>query len=209
MDLIVQLMMGVSLAACAGLRAWLPVLCLGLLARSGYVELSPAFAFLERLDLLIVCGIATALELLGDKIVAVDNVLDAIGTGVRPLAGTLLAASVVTHVDPVLGLVIGLILGGGTAFTIHAGKAVLRGKTTALAPVHAGTGNVALSLGEDFLSAGGIGLAVWLPALAFLLVLSLLFACARLIRATLRHGKRLFDALGRPRTSRTEAGAVE
>jgi hypothetical protein len=198
MDLAIQLMMGASLAACAGLRAWLPLLCVGLLARTGYVSLGESFAFLARTDLLIALGIATALEVLGDKIVAIDNVLDALGTVARPIAGTLLAASVVTQADPVYATVLGLVVGGGTAFTIHAGKAAVRAKTTAAAPLHGGTGNLALSLGEDVVSAGGIGLALWLPVLAFVLALAALLVCILLVRAALHHGRRLVELL-RPR----------
>lgn len=198
MELLVQLAMGLGLAACAGLRAWLPLLCLGLLTRAGYVELAPAFAFLGRTDMLIVFGVATVLELLGDKIVAVDNVLDAAGTVVRPLAGALLATSVVTHADPGLSLVLGLILGGGTAFTINAGKAAIRAKSTALAPVHGGTGNMALSVGEDLASLGGIGLSVWLPLVAAVFVLLALYLAVRLVRSALHHGRRFVALFRRP-----------
>ena len=191
MELLFQLMMGVSLSACAGLRAWLPLLGVGLAAKFGYIALNPAFAFLDRTDFLIICGIATVLELLGDKVPVVDNFLDAVGTVVRPVAGTMLAASVVTHTDPVLATVLGLILGGGTAFTMNAGKAALRLKTTALAPVHGGTGNMALSFGEDFLSVAGIGLSLWLPLLAFVCVAIALFVSVHLIRTVVHQGKRL------------------
>jgi hypothetical protein len=192
MQIAFQLMMGISLAACAGLRAWLPLLGVGLLARTGHVPLNPAFAFLARTDLLIVLGVATAIELLGDKFLIVDHFLDLVGTVARPVAGTLLAASVLTHADPVVSTVLGLILGGSTAFTIHAGKAAVRTQSTALAPLHAGTGNAALSLGEDAISLGGIGLAVWVPVLAFLLTVCALIACVLLIRAAWHHGRRLF-----------------
>lgn len=191
MALVVQIMMGVSLAACTGLRAWLPLLCVGLLARTGYLQLNPSFAFLTRDDLLIVCGVATVLEFLGDKIPAVDNLLDTAGTFVRPIAGSLLAASVVTGVDPLLATVIGIILGGGTSLTLHLGKAAVRAQSTATAPLHGGTANLALSLGEDFASLGGIGIAYWLPVLAFVIALAIAWLAVRAIRSAVRHGKKL------------------
>ena len=43
--------------------------------------------------------VATAIELVGDKIPAVDHALDVIGTPLRPAAGALLAASVLGTVD--------------------------------------------------------------------------------------------------------------
>ena len=46
-------------------------------------------------------GVATAIEVIGDKIPAVDHALDVIGTPLRPLAGAVLAASVLgTVADP-------------------------------------------------------------------------------------------------------------
>jgi hypothetical protein len=195
MELAVQLMMGVSLAACAGLRAWLPILCVGLLAKTGYLVLHPTFVFLTRTDLLMIFGVATALELLGDKIPALDNFLDSIGTIARPLAGAMLTASVITQTDPAMAMVLGLIIGGGTAFTIHTGKALTRVQSTALVPAHGGLGNMALSFGEDIASIGGIGLAVWLPIVAFILAAVALYLCIRTIRSAIQHGRKLLSRM--------------
>jgi hypothetical protein len=193
MNFAVQVMMGVSLAACAGLRAWLPLLCVGLLAKSGQLPLHPAFEFLARTDVLIVFSIATALEFLGDKIVAVDHFLDAVGTFARPAAGTLVTASLFTGLDPAVSVLLGLIVGGGAALTVHTGKATVRAHSTVAAPLHLGAGNAALSLGEDVVSLGGIGLAVWLPMVAFVLALAAVVVCGWLIVAAIRQGrKRLF-----------------
>jgi len=186
-------MMGVSLAACAGLRAWLPLLCVGLLAKFGILPIHPAFEFLARTDVLIVFGVATVLELLGDKIVAVDHFLDAVGTIARPAAGTLVASSLFTGLDPTVSILLGLIVGGGTALTIHTGKATVRAHSTLTAPLHLGAGNAALSVGEDVVTLGGIGLAVWLPVVAFILALLAVIVCGWLIVTAIRQGhKRLF-----------------
>jgi len=192
MQIALQLMMGVGLAACAGLRAWLPLLCVGLLARTGHLPLNPSYAFLVRTDVLTVLGVAALIELLGDKIVGVDHMLDAFSTLARPIAGTLLAASVSTHSDPAITTILGLILGGGTALTIHTGKAAIRAHSTALVPLHGGIGNAALSFGEDAVSLCGIGIAIWLPILAFVLTISALGICVVLIRAAIRQGSKLF-----------------
>ena len=58
--------------------------------------------------------------------------------------------------DPLAATTLGLLAGGGTSLTIHAGKAALRAKSSMLAPLHAGTGNAALSLGEDFITGAGV-----------------------------------------------------
>jgi hypothetical protein len=195
-QLALQLMMGVSLAACAGLRAWLPLLCVGLLARFSHIPLNENFAFLTSTPLLTILGVATVIEILGDKIIAVDQFLDTIGTFARPIAGALVAASLINPQDPTWATVLGVVLGGGTALTVHTAKALTRLQSTAAAPVHGGTVNLGMSLGEDFLSLGGIGLAVWIPLIAFALAALFLVLCVYLIRIAIHHGKRVMKALG-------------
>ena len=195
-QLALQLMMGVSLAACAGLRAWLPLFCVGLLARFSHIPLNENFVFLTGTPLLTVLGVATVIEILGDKIIVVDHVLDTIGTFARPIAGAMVAASLINAQDPMWATILGVVLGGGTALTVHTAKALNRAQMTAAAPAHAGTANLAMSFGEDLLSFGGISLAVWIPLVAFLCVLAALFLCVYLIRLGLHHGKRLLKSLG-------------
>lgn len=174
MELGIQIAMGLSIAACAGLRAFLPLLVVGLLGRSGYLELNPAFAFLGRTDALIVFGLATLVELLADKVVVVDHFLDGIATFIRPVAGTILAGSLLTHLDPLPAVSLALVVGGTPALTVHAGKSIARYKASLLTPLHGGLGNTALSVGEDALSGLGLWLAVVAPVFAALFALVLL-----------------------------------
>src|SRR6185295_9362407 len=128
MEIVYQIMMGVSLAACAGFRAWLPLLVTGIMVRSGHLTVNESMAFLGSTPLLIIFGVASVLELLGDKIIAVDHFLDAIGTVARPVAGALLVSSAITKMDASTTVLLGLIVGGGTSLTVHAGKAIARAK---------------------------------------------------------------------------------
>lgn len=173
MEILLQLCMGIGLAACSGLRAFLPCLVVGALSRADFIELGPAFGFLERTDSLIIFGVATVLEILGDKIVAVDHFLDGIGTLARPAAGTLLVSSLLVKTDPVMATVLGLIAGGGTALTIHAGKSVTRAHSTAVAPLHLGAGNTFLSFIEDAVTAVGLFLSILAPVFAFILAVGI------------------------------------
>jgi hypothetical protein len=192
LQLAVQVMMGVSLAACAGLRAWLPLFGVGLLGRLGLLALNPSFAFLQSTPALTVFAVATLLELLGDKVVAVDHFLDAAGTFIRPMAGTLLVASTLTKSDPTAALVAGIIVGGGTALTVHAGKAVVRAKSTALSVFHGGLGNALLSLLEDGVSFVGTALAFLLPVLAFVLALGMVALSVLLVVLFWKAGRKLW-----------------
>lgn len=174
LELALQLCMGIGLAACSGLRAFLPCLVVGALGRADYLQLGEAYSFLERTDSLIIFGVATVLEVLGDKILAVDHFLDTVGTVLRPAAGTVLVSAVMVKLDPTAALALGLIAGGGTAFTIHAGKSFTRAHSTAASPLHLGTGNTALSFVEDAVAGVGLFLSVLAPVFAFLLTVALL-----------------------------------
>ncbi len=188
----IQILMGVSLGACSGLRACLPLLILGLMARFGYVPVNPAFALLTHTDTLVVLALASALEFLGDKIIVIDHFLDAIGTVARPVAGTILASATLTHVDTKTALLLGLMAGGTSALSVHAGKAVTRAKATVLAPLHGGTGNVGLSLLEDGVVVAGLWLAVHAPVLAFVLSLLLIASALCMVYLAVKTGKKVF-----------------
>lgn len=163
-----SLALAIALAACTGLRAWLPILLTGAAARLGYIDLGDAFQFLKSDRVLVLFGIASLLELLGDKVPAVDHALDAIGTVLRPAAGALLAASVLWRADdPLLALAIGIAVGTPASIVPHAAKSALRALSTTLT---AGLANPLLSLIEDAIVVGLFLLAVLLP----LLVVSLL-----------------------------------
>jgi hypothetical protein len=199
MELLLQLLMGISLAACAGLRAWMPLLLLGILGRAGYVPLNDSFELLTHTGTLAALGVATVVEVLGDKVVAVDNLLDSLGTFLRPAAGTVLAGSLLTGMSPELSLILGLVTGGGAALAVHSGKSVVRAGVTATAPAHAGAGNAALSVAEDVLAFGGIWAAILVPVIAFVVLVVLAFFAFRMIGRTRARGADLLRSLRRGR----------
>jgi len=164
-----SLAMGIGLAACAGLRAWLPLFLAGLLARAGILELGPSFRFIASNQALILFGIATVVEMLGDKIPAVDHTLDALSTVLRPAAGSLLAASVLWRVpDPLTALALGVAVGAPSALVPHAAKSTLRAASTAFT---GGLANPALSLIEDLAALVVFVLTVLVPVAVALMIL--------------------------------------
>jgi len=195
MELGYQLMMGLGLAACAGFRAWLPMLVMGVMARTGHITLGPSFQFLASDGALIIFGVATVLETFGDKFIAIDHFLDAVGTLVRPVAGTILASSMFTKMDPQTALVLGLIVGGGSSLTVHAGKALTRAKVTMFSPLHGGMGNAAVSLGEDVFSIFALSLWIFAPMLAGMLAVCVLCFAAGIIYLGLKAGQKIFKFL--------------
>jgi hypothetical protein len=160
-DFVPTLALAIAVAACAGLRAWLPLLLAGGLSRLGVLDLGASFQFLGSNKALILFGVATAVELIGDKVPVVDHALDVIGTPLRPAAGALLAASVLGTVsDPLTSIVLGTAVGAPSALVPHAVKSALRVASSAST---AGLANPLLSLLEDLVSVVTFVLAVLAP----------------------------------------------
>ncbi len=173
-QIILVILMAVSLSACAGIRAFLPPLAVSLLALGGYITLAPQFAWMARWDVALVFGIAAVLEIVADKYPGVDNLLDGAGLFVKPLAGALLASSVITGMDPLVALALGIIVGGGVAGTVHVAKAKLRLASTAFT---GGLANPVVSFFEDAFAIIGTVLAVvWPVVVAVGLALVAVFA---------------------------------
>lgn len=162
-EIVPSVALGIGLAACAGLRAWLPLLLAGALARGGFIELGPAFRFISSNRALVLFGAATLIEIVGDKFPAVDHTLDALSTVLRPAAGTLLAASVMWQVsDPLTALALGAAVGAPSALVPHAAKSLLRVGSTALT---GGLANPLLSFVEDAAAVVLFILSVVVPVL--------------------------------------------
>lgn len=154
-----QLAMGLSLAACAGLRAFLPLFAIGLAGRMDWIPLISHFEWLESTPSLIVFGAAVVAELLADKVPWFDNLLDIGQTFVKPIAGVMAVAAVLHELTPLQGAVLALVLGGGVAGAVHLGKAKVRLLSTVST---GGLANPAVSVIEE----GG----AWSLALAALVV---------------------------------------
>jgi hypothetical protein len=174
------LALAIALAASAGLRAWLPLLLAGGLARLGVLDLGPSFQFLSSNKALVVFGVATLVEIVGDKIPAVDHALDVLGTPLRPAAGALLAASVLGTVsDPLTAIVLGTAVGAPSALVPHAAKSALRAVSTATT---GGLANPLLSLLEDVVSIVTFVAAVLVPLLVVCALGLTLFLASRWLR---------------------------
>jgi len=186
-DVVSSVSLAIGLAACAGLRAWLPLLLAGSLSRAGVITLGSSFSFLGSNRALILFGVATLIEIVGDKVPAVDHALDMLSTVLRPAAGALLAASVMWEIrDPLTALAMGVAVGAPAALVPHAAKAVVRAASTTLT---GGLANPVISVAEDVLAVGMFVLTVLVPLLAALTLLVVAFFVLR------RLGRRSAPAL--------------
>ena len=173
MDTLSPVASALGLGMLAGIRLYATVLVVGLLLRFGRFPLPPAWhhaSVLADTRVLVVAGIACAIEFIADKIPWVDSAWDSIHTVIRPVGAVLLASSLFSNLDPAYQVLL-FLLAGGVALTGHSAKATLR-----LAVNHSPEpfSNIGLSLAEDASVAGGLYLLVKHPwvlagiALAFL-----------------------------------------
>lgn len=160
---------GIGIAAASGLRAFLPLLAIGLAARFGLIELHPGTVWLASNSTLIALSVATVLEILGDKVPAVDHALDLVATVVRPLAAWLGAYAVMPGLPAPWAALISLALGGG-ALAFHLLKAKIRLGSTVTT---LGAGNPVLSVIEDVTAVAILLVTVIAPFVVLLLVVLL------------------------------------
>ena len=160
------LVLGLSLAATCGLRAFLPLLCIGVAGALGKVELADAFQWRASPAALACFGTAVAVELAGDKIPMLDHAMDGLGVVVKPTAAAVAAASMIQEFDPLLALVLGLVAGGTLAEVVHLAKSKVRIVSSALTGTLA---NPILSVAEDAAALAAIGVAFLAPVLALVL----------------------------------------
>ncbi|HET8799536.1 MAG TPA: DUF4126 domain-containing protein [Thermoanaerobaculia bacterium] len=166
MNLVLALLLGLGLSASTGLNTFLPLLLLGAAARFEIagITLGDKFGWLTSDVALIVLIIACIVEIVADKVPAVDHFLDSIGTFVRPVAGTIAAASVLTGagIDPTIAALLGLVVGAPASLGFHSLKA---GTRVASSTMTFGCANPIISLAEDLISLGLSILSIFVPIL--------------------------------------------
>jgi hypothetical protein len=182
-ELLTGIFTAFGLSASAGLNAYIPLLVVGLLARYTHlINLSqPWDALASPWIILMLCGLVI-IEMLADKIPAINHLNDLIQTVIRPTAGAIAfaaSAHVLTNIHPVLALACGLLVAG----TVHIAKAgIIRPMVTATT---GGVANTPVSIAEDLTSTILSILAVILPIIIGTLIIVLAaFFIAWLYRRT-------------------------
>lgn len=173
MELLLGIFSAFGLSASAGLNAYIPLLVVGTVAHyfPNTLNLAKPFDLLANPWILILLGVLVIIEMVADKVPAVNHINDLIQTIVRPVAGAIAfaaSANVITDINPVLALACGLLIAG----SVHTVKAAaVRPAVTATT---AGAGNVPVSIAEDIIATITSVLAVVIPLIAGTLFIVLL-----------------------------------
>ncbi|WP_017616418.1 DUF4126 domain-containing protein [Nocardiopsis salina] len=191
---------GLGLSAAAGLNAFVPLLVVGFLSRyTDAIPLGHTWQWLEHPATLTILTVLLAVELVADKVPALDSLNDTLQTFVRPTSGGITFAAGSTSVpveappvDDVVGQASGAVVAGGAgpvwiavlvgaliALAFHVVKTLARpvANTATL-----GCAAPVLSAFEDAVSFVTSLLAMLLPVLVLVVLPLLVFAGFLLLR---------------------------
>ena len=184
-----ELMTGFGLASAAGLNAYIPLLSMGLLDRyTNLVNLPTGWSWLSNGWVIGIVAVLLIVEIVADKIPALDSVNDTIQTFVRPTSGGIVfgsgtAAQTAAVADPGefarSGQWVPVAIGVVTALVVHLTKTTVR---PAANVATAGVAAPVLSTIEDFTSVGLTFVAILIPALVLIILIAMIWGAVYLWR---------------------------
>ena len=178
MDILLSVCLGIGLSAACGFRVFVPFLVMSIASLSGHLQLAHGFEWIGSYPALIAFSVATALEIAGYYIPWLDHLLDTIASPAAVVAGTVVSASLVTDMSPLLKWSLAIIAGGGAAGAVQATTVAARSLSLV------GTGGLANPLVATVELAGSVVtsvLAVLVPLLGIALVAAFLLVFGRMI----------------------------
>jgi len=187
-----EILTGTGLAAAAGLNAYIPLLLMGIAGRIDWVQLPNGWLWLENEWVMVILGVLLVIEIVADKVPAVDSINDWIQTVVRPASGGIVFAggigtSTVAVDDPGTffssGAWIPVIIGIVLALLMSLAKSAVRPLANLAT---GGAAAPALSTAEDGASIVLVILAIVAPILVLIALGLMLFAFVALIRRVRR-----------------------
>jgi hypothetical protein len=176
----------------AGLSAYATVAMLGILSRTGALDLPPALHPIVNPYVIAACAALFLVEFVADKIPVFDLFWNALQTFVRVPVAAVLAYGATAQL-PQGEQILAALLGAVIAFAAHGGKVAARAAVTHSPEPFS---NIALSLGEDAL----VVLLTWLvtshPYISVFIVALMLVLIASTIGWVVRAVRRLFHSAG-------------
>lgn len=179
MSALISVVLGFSLSAAAGFRVFVPFLVISVATKAGMVQLSDGFSWIGSTPALILFCVATIIELLAYYVPYIDNLLDVLAVPLAIIAGSILMATFITDMSPMLKWTLAIVAGGGISVGIHSVTAVFRGASTTMT---AGIGNSIVSTFENIISTLISILAIFSPIIAIIIIIVSLFYVIKFIK---------------------------
>ncbi len=195
-----EILTGTGLAAAAGLNAYVPLLLMGIVGRIDWIQLPGGWTWLENEWVMVILGVLFVIEIIADKVPAVDSINDWIQTIVRPASGGIVFAggigtSTVAVEDPgnffASGAWIPVIIGIVLALLMSLAKTAVRPVANVMT---GGLAAPALSTAEDGASIALTVFAFVAPLLV-LVMLVVIAVCFVLLVRRIRRRRRSREQL--------------
>ncbi len=183
METVLSICLGIGLSAACGFRVFVPLLVMCIASLSGHMTLAHGFEWLGSYPALVAFSVATCLEIAGYYIPWLDHLLDTIATPAAIVAGTVVSASMATHMSPFLHWTLAVIAGGGAAGLVQATTVMTRGVSTATT---GGLGNPVVATLELAGSVITSVLALIAPLVAAVLICGIVLILGRIAYRKLR-----------------------
>ena len=185
-SLISSIFLAVGLSAACGFRIFIPPLTYGLLYKADLVQLGEGWDWIGNDWVITVLALSALIEIIGNLVPWIDNLLDVLATPTAIFAGTTLSAISLSEIDPglkwILSVMSGVLITGGfqlSTITLRGFSSIFTG----------GLINPIISFIEDIISVG-ISIAIILfPILGIFLVL-LIASFSRIIYLRLKKTSR-------------------
>src|SRR3974390_894079 len=132
METILSICVGMGRSAACGFRVFVPLVVMSVASLSGHLTLAHGFAWIGTYPALITFSVATGLEIAGYCIPWLDHLLATLPTPAAVVAGTIVSASLVANMDPMMKWTLAVIAGGGAAGLVQ--TATVAARTASPAP---------------------------------------------------------------------------
>ena len=168
----VSIFLAIGLSAACGFRVFIPPLTYGLLYKAELVQLDTSWNWIGNDWVVAVLFLAAIIEIFGNLIPWVDNLLDILATPASIMAGTILSASCLSDISPglqwILSVTSGVLITGGFQLSTIS----LRGMSTFLT---GGLANPIFSIIEDLISLGITLTIIFSPIIGIIVIFLIAF----------------------------------
>ncbi|WP_299274196.1 DUF4126 domain-containing protein [uncultured Psychroserpens sp.] len=178
-ETIISIFLGIGLSASVGFRVFVPLFALSLATYFNLWELNDSWQWIGSLTAVVTLGVATLVEIFGYYIPYIDNLLDTIAIPLATIAGTAVMVSTIADLGPVITWALAIIAGGGTAAAVAGSSGVTRLTSTATT---GGVANPIVSTVETGTSIVMSVLSLFIPVLAFIFVVAILYLIFRVYK---------------------------